>query len=367
MNTSKAAPATCPESSAARSASSSTSPPRAQLMMRTPFFIFAIAAASTMFVVFSVSGVCSVMKSARLNSSSSSTLCTPMIGGALGREERIVGDHPHAQAERAVDHDRADIAGADHAERLAGDLDPHEAVLLPLAGLCRRIGLRNLPREREHQRDGVFGGGDRIAERRVHHDDALRGRGRDVDIVDADAGAADHLQALAFSRIFGVTLVAERIASPSIAADDLGKLLLVRAELRLKIDLDAAILEDLHGGGRESVGNENSGDGIFYLPSGGGRRPAAPGRGPDPWRFYGGVKVLAAAGEGPRPRRGLRSYAAFGSAALAWAKAQSIHGVSASTSDAPPCAAPDAQARRRVAVRRDVVGAALLLDQRTGP
>ena len=66
-----------PESSAARSAASSTRPPRAQLMMRTPFFIFAIALASTMFLVLSVSGVCSVMKSARLNSSSSSTFSTP--------------------------------------------------------------------------------------------------------------------------------------------------------------------------------------------------------------------------------------------------------------------------------------------------
>ena len=47
-------------------------------MMRTPFFIFASAAASMMFLVFSVSGVCSVMKSARLNSSSSSTFSTPI-------------------------------------------------------------------------------------------------------------------------------------------------------------------------------------------------------------------------------------------------------------------------------------------------
>ena len=48
--------------------------------------------------------------------------------------------------------------------------------------------------EREHQGDGMLGGGDRIAERRVHDDDAARGGGRDVDIVDADAGAADHLE-----------------------------------------------------------------------------------------------------------------------------------------------------------------------------
>jgi hypothetical protein len=46
-----------PELSASTSACSSTRRPRAQLMMRTPFFIFASAAALMTFLVFSVSGV----------------------------------------------------------------------------------------------------------------------------------------------------------------------------------------------------------------------------------------------------------------------------------------------------------------------
>ena len=42
------------------------------------------------------------------------------------------------------------------------------------------------------------------------------GGGGDVDVVDADAGAADDLQVLAAAiQIFGVTLVAERMARPS--------------------------------------------------------------------------------------------------------------------------------------------------------
>ena len=130
-------------SSASPSACSSTSPPRAQLMMRTPFFILASAAASMMLRVFSVSGVCSVMKSARLKQLVELDLLDADVLGALRRQERIEGDHLHAQAERAVGDDRADIAAADHAQRLAGDLDAHEAVLLPLAGLGRGIGLRN--------------------------------------------------------------------------------------------------------------------------------------------------------------------------------------------------------------------------------
>ena len=94
------------------------------------------------------------------------------IGRPLGRQERIEGDHLHLQPVRAVGDDRADIAAADDAERLAGDLDAHEAVLLPLAGLGRGVGRGNLAGKRKHQRDRVLGGGDRIAERRVHHDDA---------------------------------------------------------------------------------------------------------------------------------------------------------------------------------------------------
>jgi hypothetical protein len=39
-------------------------PPRAQLMMRTPFLVLARFSADRMFAVFSVSGTCSVMKSA---------------------------------------------------------------------------------------------------------------------------------------------------------------------------------------------------------------------------------------------------------------------------------------------------------------
>ncbi len=92
--------------------------------------------------VLSVSGVCSVMKSARRKISSSSTFSTPISTAALGRQEGIIGDHLHAQATAAVGNDRADVAAADDAQRLVEELDAHEAVLLPLAGMGGGIGLR---------------------------------------------------------------------------------------------------------------------------------------------------------------------------------------------------------------------------------
>ena len=212
-----------------------------------------------MFLVFSVSGVCSVMKSARLSRLVEFDLFDADILGALRRQERIERDHLHAQAERAVGDDRADIAAADHAQRLAGDLDAHEAVLLPLAGLGRGVGLRNFTRQRQHQRDRVFGSRDRIAERRVHHDDALGGGGRNLDIVDADAGAADHLQPGGLVDDLRGRLGGGADRKAVVIADDLGELVLVLAEIGLEVDLDAAILEDLHGSGRQRVGNENFG------------------------------------------------------------------------------------------------------------
>jgi hypothetical protein len=84
-------------------------------MMRTPGLVLARFSRDRMLRVWSVSGVWRVMKSARARSSSSSTFSMPSVDRALGREEGIVGDHLHPEAERAVGDDRADIAGADQA------------------------------------------------------------------------------------------------------------------------------------------------------------------------------------------------------------------------------------------------------------
>ena len=75
--TSRAAPATCPFSSAVFKSVSIMSPPRAQFIILTPFFIFIIESAFTKPLVESVNGVWRVIKSDSLNSVSSSTLRTP--------------------------------------------------------------------------------------------------------------------------------------------------------------------------------------------------------------------------------------------------------------------------------------------------
>ena len=185
-------------------------------------------------------------------------MSTPSCTARSSDRYGIEGDDLHLEADRALGDDRADIAAADDAERLAGDLDAHEAVLLPLAGLGRGVGGGELAGDGEHQGDGMLGGGDRIAEGRVHHDDALRGRRRHVDIVDADAGAADDAELRRGGEHLVADLGRRADGEAVIVADDGEELLLVLAEIGLVVDVDAAILEDLDGGLGELVGDENA-------------------------------------------------------------------------------------------------------------
>jgi len=117
----------------------------------------------------------------------------PQSHGAFVRQKRVIGDHLHLQPDSAVADDATDIAGPDNAQGLVEQLHPHEARLFPLAGLRAGIRLGQLTRHREHHGDGMFGGGDRVAKGRVHHDHAFFGRSRNVDIIDADPGTAHDL------------------------------------------------------------------------------------------------------------------------------------------------------------------------------
>ena len=116
------------------------------------------------------------------------------VAGALIGEIRIEDNHPHFQSMSAIGNDRADITAADDAERLAGKLHANVTLLLPSSRMGGRVRLRNFSCQRQDQGDGVFGRGDRVSVRRVHHHDAALRRRRHIDVVHADTGAADHFQ-----------------------------------------------------------------------------------------------------------------------------------------------------------------------------
>ena len=89
-------------------------------------------------------------------------------------------------------------------------LDAAVALPLPAALLQRGVRLRDVAGERDEQPDRVLGRGDDGRLGRVRDDDAAARRRLDVDVVDADAGAPDHLQALGRSISSAVSFVAER-------------------------------------------------------------------------------------------------------------------------------------------------------------
>ena len=126
----------------------------------------------------------------------------------------------------------------------------------------------NLPRQRQHQRDRVLGGGDGVADGVFITITPLAVAAGTSTLSTPMPARPITFRFLALSRIFGDTLVAERMARPSKWPIDVGELVLVLAEVRLEIDIDAAILEDLHGGRRQGIGNQNVGHGAPHAAFG---------------------------------------------------------------------------------------------------
>ena len=177
------------------------------------------------------------------------------VAGALVGEIGIEGDDPHLQAVGTLGHDRADIAAADDAEGLARELHAHEARLLPFAGLGGFVGGGNLAGEREHHGDRMLGRGDGVAVRRVHDDDAALGRRGHIDVVDADAGAADHLQIRCGGKDLGGHLCRGAHGEAVIVGD--GRLEVGRLQAGADIDLNAALAEDRDRVGAQFIGDQD--------------------------------------------------------------------------------------------------------------
>ena len=114
--------------------------------------------------------------------------------GTLLVDVRIVADDVHIEGERALGDARADAPHADDAERLAAQLDTDVLLAIPLALLHRLVGDGDVAAHRKHHRHRMLRRRDRIAARRIDDDDAARRRRRHVDVVDADASAADDLE-----------------------------------------------------------------------------------------------------------------------------------------------------------------------------
>src|SRR5215813_1239651 len=176
-------------------------------------------------------------------------------GHVLG-DERVVSDDLHRQTQGARGDDLADVAQADYAQSLPGELRAHEALLVPFAGLELRMRLRDFARQRHHQRDGVFGRGHTVAAGGVHHDYAARGRGGNVNVVHARAGAAYDFELVGGADDLGGDFGFAADDQGVVTADDLFQLF----QLQTRVDVNLKLLgrsEQVHADFGKVIADQN--------------------------------------------------------------------------------------------------------------
>jgi len=106
----------------------------------------------------------------------------------------VMDHYLHLKAPRTVRHNGTDLAETDDNQNLVAHLTALKIFLLPLAGLegCRPHG--NVAGQRKHHGQRMFGRGHDITAGRVHNDDATLGGRRNIHIVKAYPGPANHLE-----------------------------------------------------------------------------------------------------------------------------------------------------------------------------
>ena len=106
----------------------------------------------------------------------------------------VVTDDVHFKRLHALGHTATDTTNTDDAQRASLQLNAREALAVPLAFLDGLVRLWNVAGDSEHHADGMLNGCDGVAFRCIADDDAASSRCRNVDVVNADAGAADNLE-----------------------------------------------------------------------------------------------------------------------------------------------------------------------------
>ena len=174
-----------------------------------------------------------------------------------GVEERVEGHHLHLEGAGARRHPLADAAEADDAQGLALQLDADEPLAVPPLGAHRGVGRRHVAGQREKQREGVLGGRQHVGGGGVDHQDAQLGGRLDVDVVDADAGAADHLEPAAGGEQLAGDLGRAAHHQGVEAGDQLGEPRPLRRRSALERSAPEAA-EDVQAGGVEGVGDQDA-------------------------------------------------------------------------------------------------------------
>ena len=186
------------------------------------------------------------------------------LRGPAGLHVRVVGDHVHAEGGQPLRDQDADLAEADDADGLLEQLDAGVLAALPLAVLQRQVGGRDAARGGQQQRDGELGGADDVGGRRVDDHHAGLGGGLHVDVVQADTGPGDDLQALGGGQRLGVHLGGAADQDGVDVGDGREQLGAVGAVGVPDLEVGA---ERLDGGRAELFGDQDDGPG--YVSHGG--------------------------------------------------------------------------------------------------
>ena len=109
-------------------------------------------------------------------------------------DKRIAAENVETESTRTPGHFKADAAEPENAESLAAQFRALQILLVPFAGMHRRVCSGHLARESEHETNGQLGNGDRIRTGRVHDNDAAARGCFGVDVVNANTGAANDTQ-----------------------------------------------------------------------------------------------------------------------------------------------------------------------------
>ena len=178
------------------------------------------------------------------------------LGGAAGLHVGVVGDDLHAERREPLRDEDADPAEPDDADGLLVELDAGVLRPLPLAVLQRGVRGRHVPGGGEHQRHRELGGRDDVGGRRVDHHHAGLGRGLDVDVVETDPGARDHLEPRRGGERLGVDLGRGADQDRVHVGDGGQQLGAVGAVAAADLEVRA---ERLDGGGAQLFGDEYDG------------------------------------------------------------------------------------------------------------
>src|SRR5881397_1921130 len=108
-----------------------------------------------------------------------------MVASHCVRDIRVVYENIQLEALRPFCNLGPDLSEADDAKCLSVELGSHETLALPFPLLHEKVGLRNLPEERQDESQCVLRRADAVSLRSVHHNDAPSRCGSDVDVVHA--------------------------------------------------------------------------------------------------------------------------------------------------------------------------------------